>query len=323
MNILVKENDQEAGPYSSDQVKDLLYSGKLKHSALARLEDSNEWLPVENLLGGVPTHNPPPPVIANIPIDRLRDAKEKTALTFLYLAAIPAAIFLAIWIVASFGIVLIIGGLISFAMLIGQLWFTAYLRTNAIRVSPQQLPELFQVVQSSCSRLGLEIPEVYVMQQNVWNAFALKVWGRRMVVLLSGAVDSILLTGDMHQLSWLVGHELGHHAAGHLDFKRKLANFGDWCVWLKLWYSRRREFTCDRVALYCAGSLQASQLALVNATVGSQLAAKVSIPEAINQWHQHREEFFVKYRTLYSTHPHHLARLDNLAVSAAELGIPR
>ncbi len=151
----------------------------------------------------------------------------------------------------------------------------------------------------------------------------MRIWGRRMVVLLSGAVDSILLKGNMRQLAWLVGHELGHHRAGHLDFSRKLANLGDWCIWLKLWHSRRAELTCDRAGLYCAGSLEASQLALMNATVGAQLAAQANVEEAVRQWHQHRREFFVRYRTLYSTHPHHLARLDHLATAAAELGIGR
>src|SRR5262249_53005316 len=202
--------------------------------------------------------------------------------------------------VGSFGIILVLIGLGFLLRLVGELWFAAYLKTNAVRVSETQLPELFRVVQSCCSRLNMVRPDVYVMQQNIWNAFAAKIMGRRMVVLLSGAVDSILLKGDMEQLAWLVGHELAHHRAGHLDFSRKLADLGSWCIWLKLWYSRRAEITCDRMGLFCAGSLKASQLALVNATVGAQLASKVNIEEAVNQWYQHRGEFFVKYRTLYS-----------------------
>jgi Zn-dependent protease with chaperone function len=251
----------------------------------------------------------------------LRDPKEQTALVWLYIASIPAWLVLLFWGLASFGLVFIIIGLVLLARLIGELWFRAYLRTNAVRVSPTQLPELYQVLQSCCYRLNLPPPEVYVMQQNLWNAYAMKILGGRMVVLLSGAVDSILLTGNLQQLAWLVGHELGHHRAGHLDLSRRLALVGGWCIWLQLWYSRRAELTCDRMGLYCAGGLSASQLALMNATVGAQLAGKVNIAEAIRQWRQHRGEFFVKYRTLYSTHPHHLARLDHLQTAAAELGV--
>ena len=217
---------------------------------------------------------------------------------------------------------LFIFGIIFLAVVLGELWFSAYVRTNAIRISPTQLPEVYRAVQTCCQRLGLEPPEVYILQQNIWNAFATRILGRNMVVLLSGAVDSILLKGDMAQLTWLIGHELGHHRAGHLLWWRKLASPGGWCVWLRLWYSRRCELTCDRMALYCAGNLNISQRALMNATVGAQLAGEVNLHEALQQWELHRNEFFVKYRTLYATHPHLLARLHHLQAAAAELGIP-
>jgi Zn-dependent protease with chaperone function len=320
MNILIKENDKQLGPFSREQLNDMVYSGSISRSSLARADGSAEWRPLGDLL------TPAPPVVpasvaVPLSLNKLRDPLERTTLTWLFIAALPGAVFLLVWIVASYGVMLFVMGIVALLMTIGQLWFVAYIKANAIRASETQLPELFKVVQSSCDRLGIQRPDVYVLQQNVWNAFAMKIWGRRMVVLLSGAIDSILLTGDMQQLSWVVSHELGHHAAGHLDFKRKLANLGDWCIWLKLWYSRRREFTCDRIALYCVGNLKTSQLALMNLTVGSQLAGKVNLRDALLQWQMHRGEFFVKYRTLCSTHPHHLARLENLTNAATEFGI--
>jgi Zn-dependent protease with chaperone function len=264
-----------------------------------------------------------PPTNLNISLDQLRDPKERTALIWLYIASVPVWIVLLIWIVASMGIGLVIIGIIELLYMMGRLWYAAHLKTNAVRVSETQLPEVYRIVQASCERLGMEIPEVYVMQQNVWNSFATKIFGRRMVVLLSGAVDSILLKGDMQELSWLVGHELGHLWAGHLNMSQKIAKLGGWLIWVNLWHSRRAEFTCDRVGLYCSGSLKSSQLAVINATVGAQLAGRVNIGEAMNQWQQHRGEFFVKYRTLYSTHPHLLARLDYLNNAAAEFGMSR
>jgi Zn-dependent protease with chaperone function len=262
-----------------------------------------------------------PPANLNISLDQLRDPKERTALVWLYIASVPVWIVLLIWIVATKGIVLLVIGIIELLHLMGRLWFAAHLKTNAVRVSETQLPEVYRIVQASCERLGMEIPEVYVMQQNVWNSFATKIFGRRMVILLSGAVDSILLKGDMQELSWLVGHELGHLWVGHLNMSQKFAKMGGWLIWVNLWHSRRAEFTCDRVGLYCSGSLKSSQLAVINATVGAQLAGRVNIGEAMNQWQQHSGEFFVKYRTLYSTHPHLLARLDYLNNAAAEFGM--
>ena len=322
MKIYVNQDNQQLGPYTREQLQELLYCGEVRRSALASADGVGDWVPVDSLLSQ-PQSAPPsgaPPRIT-IPVEGLRDPKEKTALLWLYMASIPGWLLLAALTLSTFGLLLALIGLALLIRFIGQMWFVAYVKTNAVRVSESQLPELFQVVQSCCQRLDMAPPDVYVMQQNLWNSFATKILKHRMVVLLSGALDSLLLKGDMQQVAWLLGHELGHHRAGHLDFVRKLANVGDWCIWLKLWYSRRAELTCDRMGLYCAGSLKASQLALINATVGAQLAAQVNPQEAIRQWHEHRGEFFVRYRTLYATHPHHLARLDHLSSAAAELGI--
>ena len=319
MKIYIQEKGEPLGPFSDEEVRQKIYSGEYPRNGLGCPEGGQEWVPLDTLLGSAVAK--PPVTVPAISLEQLRDPKENTAWLWLYIASVPGWLFVLAFIIGTVGVGLLI---ILFTFLIravAEMMFTAYLKTNAVRVSENQLPEVFAIVQNSCARLNMPAPEVYVMQENVWNSFAVKIFGRRMVVLLSGAVDSILLKGDMQELSWLVGHELGHHWAGHFNFSRKLASLGDWCIWLALWRSRRSEFTCDRVGLYCAGSLKASQRALINATVGAQLAGKVSIEEAANQWRQHSGEFFVRYRTLYSTHPHLLARLDYLTAVAQEFGL--
>ena len=127
----------------------------------------------------------------------------------------------------------------------------------------------------------------------------------------------------MQQLTWVVGHELGHHWAGHLNMSQKMARPGGWLIWVSFWHSRRRELTCDRVGLYCVGNLKASQLALINATVGAQLAGKVNIREAcVTMAGTSGCNFLCAIARSTPRTLHHLARLDNLNNSAAELGIP-
>jgi Zn-dependent protease with chaperone function len=323
MKIYIQQDNQKVGPFTKEELQAKIYGGELVRTVSACIENGSEWVPLESLLNQNQTPGSAAASRLTINLDQLKDPKEKTALIWLYIASVPTWIVLLIWTVASMGIALLLIGILELFHIIGQMWFAAHVKTNAVRVSETQLPEVHRIVLASCEKLGMKVPDVYVMQQNVWNAFATKIFGRRMVVLLSGAVDSILLKGDMEQLSWLVGHELGHHWAGHLNMSQKLAKFGGWLIWVNLWHSRRAEFTCDRVGMYCAGSLKASQLALVNATVGAQLASRVNIGEAMNQWQEHRGEFFVRYRTLYSTHPHLLARLDYLNNTASEFGLSR
>lgn len=253
-------------------------------------------------------------------INQLRDPKENTAFVWLLVFAIPSLVVVTI---VSIGMFLGVVALFALLRLMGELFAVAYIKVNAIRASDTQLPELHHAAALCCERLSIEMPDVYVLQQSLWNALAMKVAGRRLVVLLSGAVDSLLLKGDMQQLTWLVGHEIGHHAAGHLDFWRgSVAAAGAWIPWLYLWYKRRGELTCDRIGLFCSGSLQATLSAMANMTVGAQLAEKVDVDEAIRQWHAHRGEFFVRYRTIYSTHPHTLWRFEEASRAAAALDIP-
>jgi Zn-dependent protease with chaperone function len=257
-----------------------------------------------------------------INLSALRDPKEGAAFGWLVFFSLILWLFIAIWIVSSFGVGLIIIGLIALIRRMIEMFAAAYIKTNAVEVSDRQFPEIHGIAASFAAHVGKPLPTIYVMQQNVWNALAMKIAGKRLVVLFSGAVDSLLLKGSITQLGWLVGHELGHHYAGHLNFWRHTtAQLGSWFVWVGLWYKRRCELTCDRYGLACAGSLPESLRAVCNMAVGGQLAGDVDVDQAIEQWNRHRSEFFVKYRTIYSTHPHTLWRLEELKKAGGEMGI--
>jgi Zn-dependent protease with chaperone function len=220
------------------------------------------------------------------------------------------------------GGILVIIGLFVLIRVMTEAFAAAYVKTNGVEVGPGQLPQVYQAVRRCAERLGCDAPTVYVMQANIWNSLAMRLAGRRVVVLLSGAVDSILLRGDMDQLTWLVGHEIGHHVAGHLNYTAQFLELGGWLPWVHLWHSRHRELTCDRIGLWCVGSLRPCLVAVANMTVGAQLASQVNLNSAMQQWRNCEHEFFVWYRTIYTTHPHHLWRLTALAEAAQAFRLP-
>ncbi len=67
-----------------------------------------------------------------------------------------------------------------------------------------------------------------------------------------------------------MGHELGHHAAGHLSFWKNLLLFpGKLVPLLGAAYHRSRELTCDRVGAYLVQDQDAARSALAMLACGS------------------------------------------------------
>jgi len=271
----------------------------------------------------VPTPQPVavPEELPPAALNKLRDPGERTAYGVVVALSVLGALLLVLWTILSVGGILLIIGILALATLIGNLLAAAHIKANAVEVTERQFPEVHAIISSFARRLRKEPPAVYVMQQNVWNAFAAILAGKRYVVLYSGAIDSLLLKGSKAQLAWLIGHELGHHFSGQLDFTRRMiVGMGAWLPWIDLWYSRRCELTCDRYGLACSASLIESLRATCNMSVGAQLAQSVDIAQAIGQWHRHRGEFFVWLRTVSSTHPQTLWRMEALVDAAREMG---
>jgi Zn-dependent protease with chaperone function len=271
-------------------------------------------------------------------VNKLRDRGEKDArvfLTVLSIINILVLIVIIVSVIATAGgegaagvtgfifVMFFYIGLFAFSNYLMENLIAAGIRINGIRVTDEQLPELSAVVRQCAEKLGVKPPEVYVLQDSMWNAFAMKVGRKKMIVLLSGAVDSLLLKGDMNQLSWVVAHEMGHHVCGHLTFWNRFIEVCSISLpWIILWHRRRGELSCDRIAMYCVGSAEASFRALANMTVGAQMADKINTDLAISQWHKYKNEFFSKYRTIYSTHPANLCRFAVLKETQAEFNIP-
>ena len=178
--------------------------------------------------------------------------------------------------------------------------FLAQVRTNGVRVDERQLPDLHARVRAAAGRLGIEaLPEVYVVHGGgLLNAFATKLLSRRYVILLSDLVDHC---EDPRQLDFVIGHELGHLAAGHLKWNLLLLPYRV-VPWLGAAYSRACEYTCDRCGLAAAGDLEQAQRGLVVLAAGGRIASRVDLAAFAAQ----RDEtggFWATVLELTSFHP--------------------
>ncbi|ACL66455.1 peptidase M48 Ste24p [Anaeromyxobacter dehalogenans 2CP-1] len=206
-----------------------------------------------------------------------------------------------VWLVAVVSVVGLLYALLGALFVLGaHALFLAHVRTNAVRVDERQLPDLHARVKAAAARLGLaDVPAVYVMNGGgLLNAFATKLLSRRYVILLSDLVDHC---EDPRQVDFVVGHELGHFAAGHLKWNAFLLPYA-LVPWLGAAYARAREYTCDRCGLAAAGDLEQSMRGLVVLSAGGRIAARVDLAAFASQ----RDEagaFWPTVLELTSYHP--------------------
>jgi len=153
------------------------------------------------------------------------------------------------------------GVLIAAFYYISSLVYRATAFGNMILLGPQQFPELHAMVVEGARELGMaKPPHAFLYNSNgVINAFARRLLGGRYVFLTSALVDA---TSD-EQVRFVIGHELGHHAAGHLN---PWLNFIKWPAYLVPFlqpaYSRAREYTCDGIGAHLANDLAVSRSSL-------------------------------------------------------------
>lgn len=166
-------------------------------------------------------------------------------------------------IIATWGIALLVAG-ISYWLALRR--GHAQIHGGSVHVTEDQFPEIHRCVEQFADRLGMKsVPEVYVVEGSVINAFAAKLGKRKYVLLLDEIVHGALETGDPNALAFIIGHEMAHHALGHTSLMRGAVSTSYKAL------SRCDELTCDAVAADLVDNPQVSKLGLAMLLVGPQL----------------------------------------------------
>jgi Zn-dependent protease with chaperone function len=205
-------------------------------------------------------------------VNKLRNPKEKTY----HVLAIAFGVVL--WALLAWGVVAalrsdkpmlsnMVTTYVVYAVLIGLFYLissAAYRASafgNMILLSPNQFPELHAMVVAGSQELGLsEPPKTFLYNSNgLFNAFARRLLGGRYVFLTSALVEA----SSDEQVRFVIGHEIGHHAAGHLNPWLNFVKLPAHVIpFLMSAYSRSREYSCDSIGAYLSKDLTASRGAL-------------------------------------------------------------
>ena len=133
---------------------------------------------------------------------------------------------------------------------------------SKVRLGPDQLPEIYNMLPPICRKLGIEEPELYLEMDPVPNAYT---YGdtKVFITVTSGLVESM----NDDELRAVLAHECGHIACRHvlyhtmgsliLNGAAEMLNLGLITVPLKLAFfhwERCSELSCDRAAAIYMGS---------------------------------------------------------------------
>ena len=235
---------------------------------------------------------------------RLRSPKEQP---LFILGVLLSSLFWLLLIVSLVGIFYGFVGLVF--TLVTHALFLANVRGNGVRASERQFPAFYASCKKAAETLGLaEVPEVYLIQAGgALNAFATKLLTRKFMIVYSDLADECQ---DSRQLEFVIGHEMGHFAAGHLTWNAFLWPFM-LVPWLGPAYLRAREYTADRCGFAVVGDLEASMRGLVVLAAGGKHAAEADLAAFMEQ-RRETGDFWSAVLELVSSHPYLCKRVAAL-----------
>ncbi|WAM36159.1 M48 family metallopeptidase [Caldicellulosiruptor acetigenus] len=208
-------------------------------------------------------------------------------------------------IVSMVGLVYLI--LIALTILITNGIFIGNIKGNAVKLSPQQLGDIYNEYEQVARQMGFdEVPDIYLIQGGgLLNAFATRFIGRNFVIIYADVLELAYQQG-MDEVKFILAHELGHLRANHLKY-RWLIQLGFMIPLLGQAYLRACEYTADRYGAYY--SPKGAVRGLILLAAGKKLYNNIDIEQILKQAREDKG-FWVNFSELFSSHPHLVKRIE-------------
>lgn len=167
-----------------------------------------------------------------------------------------------------------------------------YMAQN-IKLSPTQLPNIYELLPPICGKFGIDLPEFYLTMDPMPNAWTIGD-RRKFIVLTSGLLDHIK---DKKELQSIIAHECGHIVCRHVFYNTiamLLVSFGESLGFgqvvlapillaIKYW-QRRSELSADRASAVYMGESETPSRALLRICGGpANLTKDINLREYAEQ----------------------------------------
>jgi len=181
---------------------------------------------------------------------------------------------------------------------------------SCVKVTSSQFPSLYKLIAECAATLQVPVPQVYVANSPVMNAYTFGTDQDSCIVLHSALVDSF----TEEELLFVIGHETGHIQNKHVIYGTLMVLVAKAAelfigplmmpiqIPLNAWY-RRAEITCDRAGLLCSRDLESASRSFVKLAVGSQkLANEVDMAAFLSQLEEVQGSVG-RYMEAFQSHP--------------------
>ena len=238
----------------------------------------------------------------------LREPSERIAFWMTALLSLPAALLIGYVLHESIG-----ASQVALFIVLAMVYVTlarGRLLGSSVRVHERQYPRVFTIVKGACAALEIPMPLIFVREDNYVPVVALGFGEPYALVLSSHWIE--LFADD--ELSFMIGRELGHIAAGHTRYHSLLSVNGNENPIIALIFGawlRRCALTCDKVGLLCCGSLDAAIRAMGIAAF-HEFGRKVDYEAFAEQDAEIQADSVLRWGSWLSSEPYATQRISSL-----------
>ena len=194
----------------------------------------------------------------------------------------------------------------KFIEVTGESVIRVTLMASSVKVTPKQFPDLYAKLQIACTTLGVDMPDMYVQQNPIVNAFTFGV-ERHVVVLHTGLLERL----NQEETLAVISHEVGHIHAEHVLYLTAARLFealtkgaleavpGSAIIKFLisagissalLAWARRAELSCDRAALLVTQDPHVIGKTMMK-LAGGTMASEIDYDEFLEQGKEFRKNY--------------------------------
>lgn len=191
------------------------------------------------------------------------------------------------------------------------------LMEHAFEVTTQTAPELAAIIKNCQNRLPARDITVYVAESRLLNAYTFGLNNPKIVVLYS----ALLKVMDEDELSFIIGHELGHVCLGHTRLNSLVGGMAGIPASSAssallnlafLWWNRACEYSADRGGLLVCGKPEKAISALVKLVAGPKGLTRQGMELAYRQIDAQDDTILGNLGEALGSHPLLIRRIAQL-----------